>query len=114
MKYILMMNGTKANFGEYDAIQGDARVADHHRLDAARAHLLELAGDVEAAARHYRSAAAKTANLPERNYLLAQAAPTVGLKGDHPVLQRPKSWTLAACKYILDSSTSRGVAHGPT
>jgi hypothetical protein len=35
---------------------------------------LELAGDREAAVRHYRAAAAKTANLPERNYLLLQAA----------------------------------------
>jgi hypothetical protein len=43
-------------------------------LDAVRAHLLELAGDREAAVRHYRAAAAKAVNLPERNYLLTQAA----------------------------------------
>ena len=69
-----MVHGATKGLELLDALQEDARVADHHRLDAARAHLLELAGDIDAAARHYRSAAAKTANLPERNFLLAQAA----------------------------------------
>ena len=45
------------------------RLADHHRLDAVRAHLLELAGDREGAVGHYRAAASKTRSLPERNYL---------------------------------------------
>lgn len=45
-----------------------------HRLDAVRAHLLEMAGDHKAAVSHYRAAAGKTGSLPERNYLLAQAA----------------------------------------
>jgi hypothetical protein len=31
-------------------------------------------GEPEAAAKSYRAAAEKTANLPERNYLLMQAA----------------------------------------
>ncbi len=43
-------------------------------LDAVRAHLLELAHDYEAAVTNYRAAAAKTGSLPERNYLLTQAA----------------------------------------
>jgi hypothetical protein len=43
-------------------------------MDAVRAHLLELAGDRDGAVRHYRSAAGKTGSLPERNYLLTQAA----------------------------------------
>jgi hypothetical protein len=34
----------------------------------------ELAGELDAAVRHYRAVAAKTANLPERNYLMMQAA----------------------------------------
>jgi hypothetical protein len=33
-----------------------------------------LAGDGEAAIRHYRRAANLTTSLPERNYLLTQAA----------------------------------------
>ena len=32
--------------------------AGHHRLDAVRGHLLEMLGDTEAAADHYRAAAA--------------------------------------------------------
>jgi hypothetical protein len=43
-------------------------------VDAVRAHLLELAGDRKGAVSHYRAAAGKTGSLPERNYLLTQAA----------------------------------------
>jgi predicted RNA polymerase sigma factor len=46
----------------------------HHRLDAVRAHLLEMAGDRQAAIDHYRTAAERTTNIPERNYLIAKAA----------------------------------------
>jgi len=69
-----MVHGATKGLELLDALKTDARLADHHRLDAVRAHLLELAGDLEAAVRHYRAAAAKTANLPERHYLLTQAA----------------------------------------
>jgi RNA polymerase sigma factor (sigma-70 family) len=46
----------------------------HYRLDAVRAHLLELAGDVDGALTHYRAAARLTTNLPEQRYLTARAA----------------------------------------
>jgi predicted RNA polymerase sigma factor len=69
-----MVHGPTKGLELLDALDADSRLADHHRLDAVRAHLQELAGDRESAVRHYRAAAAKTANLPERNYLLAQAA----------------------------------------
>lgn len=49
-------------------------LSGHHRMDAVRAHLLEMAGGPEAATKCYRTAAGKTENLPERNYLLMQAA----------------------------------------
>jgi predicted RNA polymerase sigma factor len=52
----------------------DEQLATHHRLHAVRAHLLELKGDHAAAITNYRAAAARTASLPERNYLLTQAA----------------------------------------
>jgi predicted RNA polymerase sigma factor len=71
---VAMVHGPSRGLRLLDALQGDARVADHHRLDAIRAHLLELAGDREAAVRCYRSAAGKTGSLPERNYLLMRAA----------------------------------------
>jgi predicted RNA polymerase sigma factor len=69
-----MVHGATKGLELLDVLKTDARLADHHRLDAVRAHLLELAGDLEAAVRHYRAAAAKTANLPERHYLLTRAA----------------------------------------
>jgi RNA polymerase sigma factor (sigma-70 family) len=71
---VAMAHGATKGLEILDALKADARLADHHRLDAVRAHLLELAGDREGAVSHYRAAAGKTGNLPERNYLLAQAA----------------------------------------
>jgi RNA polymerase sigma factor (sigma-70 family) len=69
-----MVHGPKTGLDLLDGLKGDPRLADHHRLDAVRAHLLEMAGESVAAANHYRAAAGKTGNLPERNYLLMQAA----------------------------------------
>jgi RNA polymerase sigma factor (sigma-70 family) len=69
-----MVHGPRKGLELLDALQGDSRLASHHRLDAARAHLLELAGDHKTAVGHYRAAAARTASLPERNYLLTRAA----------------------------------------
>ena len=52
----------------------DERLNGNHRLDAVRAHLLELAGDVDGALVHYRAAARRTTNLPEQRYLTTRAA----------------------------------------
>lgn len=71
---VAMVHGTEEGLMLLDDLSRDPRLSGHHRLDAVRAHLLELAGDREGAIRHYRLAAGKTANLPERNYLLTQAA----------------------------------------
>jgi len=49
-------------------------LAGHHRLHAVRAHLLEMAGQVEAAIVEYRTAAGRTTSLPEQHYLTTQAA----------------------------------------
>jgi predicted RNA polymerase sigma factor len=54
-------------------LDGDERMAGHHRLPSVRAHLLEKAGDTDAAYEHYRSAAKATANLAERRYLESRA-----------------------------------------
>jgi RNA polymerase sigma factor (sigma-70 family) len=69
-----MVHGPCAGLALLDALDADGRLRGHHRLDAVRAHLLELAGDHEDAAKHFRTAAGRTTNLPERNYLLTQAA----------------------------------------
>ena len=69
-----MVHGPKEGLNLLDALKGDPRIAEHHRMDAVRAHLLEMAGNLQSAVRNYRAAAGKTDNLPERNYLLMQAA----------------------------------------
>jgi RNA polymerase sigma factor (sigma-70 family) len=69
-----MVHGPATGLKQLDALDADGRLAGNHRLDAVRAHLLELAGDYEAAIRHYLLAAGRTASLPERNYLITQAA----------------------------------------
>jgi RNA polymerase sigma factor (sigma-70 family) len=69
-----MVHGATKGLELLDALKADARLANHHRLDAVRAHLLELAGDLKGAVTHYRAASGKTGSLPERNYLLTQAA----------------------------------------
>jgi predicted RNA polymerase sigma factor len=74
-----MVHGPAKGLEMLDDLETDGRLADHYRLHAARAHLLERAGDYENAVKHYRAAAVKTASLPERNYLLTQAARIVGV-----------------------------------
>ncbi|MEU7607555.1 RNA polymerase sigma factor, partial [Streptomyces sp. NPDC041003] len=55
-------------------IPADERLAGHHRLEAVRAHLLEMAGDRAAARAAYAKAAGLTLSLPERRYLQSRAA----------------------------------------
>ena len=69
-----MVHGPKEGLNLLDGLQGEPRIAERHRLDAVRAHLLEMVGDAQAAAKYYLAAAGKAVNLPERNYLLMQAA----------------------------------------
>jgi predicted RNA polymerase sigma factor len=69
-----MVHGPAAGLDLLAALDLDKRLAGHHRLDSVRAHLLELAGDLKAAVDHYRMAAGKTTSIPERNYLMTQAA----------------------------------------
>jgi len=52
----------------------DTRLPGHHRLDAVRAHLLEMAGDTDGAVGLYLRAAGRTTSLAERDYLTARAA----------------------------------------
>jgi RNA polymerase sigma factor (sigma-70 family) len=69
-----MVHGPSAGLELLDMLGADGRLNGHHRLDAVRAHLLELAGDHQGAIAHYQAAAGRTLNLPERNYLMTQAA----------------------------------------
>jgi RNA polymerase sigma factor (sigma-70 family) len=71
-----MADGPSAGLAELDEV--DDRLAGHHRLHSVRAHLLDLAGDPEAALEHYRTAAARTTNLAEQRYLAKQVARLTG------------------------------------
>jgi predicted RNA polymerase sigma factor len=71
---LAMVNGTAAGLARLTELEADARLRDHHRLEAARAHLLERDGRIREAAEAYRRAAGRTASVAERDYLLVQAA----------------------------------------
>lgn len=67
-----MVDGPVAGLALLDTL--DDQLAGQHRLNAVRAHLLEMTGNHEAAVAHYRTAAARTTNIAEREYLARQAA----------------------------------------
>ena len=71
---VAMVHGPRAGLAVLGTIEADDRMAHTHRLDAVRGHLLELAGDIDAARDAYRRAATRTASIPERRYLALQAA----------------------------------------
>ncbi|GLY88974.1 RNA polymerase sigma factor [Actinoallomurus iriomotensis] len=66
---VAMAHGPTVGLALLDPLLTDPAMQGHHRLYAVRAHLLELNGDVEAAAENYRRAAQVTTSLPEQRYL---------------------------------------------
>jgi RNA polymerase sigma factor (sigma-70 family) len=66
--------GPPAGLALLSALDGDERMAGHHRLLSVRAHLLEKAGDTAGAYEHYRRAAKSTASLAEQRYLESRAS----------------------------------------
>ena len=75
---VAMVAGPAAGLDLLRELESDRRLAGHHRLHAARAHLLEMSGDAEAAVTSYREAARRTTSLPERRYLTGRAARLAG------------------------------------
>jgi len=71
-----MVHGADQGLRRLDEVARDERIAGHYRVHAVRAHLLEMAGDDEGAAQEYLAAAAKSASLPEQEYLRLKAART--------------------------------------
>jgi predicted RNA polymerase sigma factor len=71
---VAMVRGPRAALHLLETLDADERMTRHYRLDAVRAHLLEMAGDRAAALSSYRTAARRTTSLPERRYLEARAA----------------------------------------
>ncbi|MCZ7475508.1 MULTISPECIES: DUF6596 domain-containing protein [unclassified Micromonospora] len=66
---VAMAHGPAVGLALLDPLLADPAMRGHHRLHAVRAHLLELRGDPQAAAEHYRLAARLTGSLPEQRYL---------------------------------------------
>ena len=71
---VAMVNGPRAGLAELGTLDADARMAGNHRLHAVRGHLLELAGERDAARAAYRDAARLTRSIQEQQYLALKAA----------------------------------------
>ncbi len=71
---IAEVHGPAAGLSALAALESDQRMSGHHRLLAARAHMLEQAGELAAAAGAYREAARRALSLPERVHLAGRAA----------------------------------------
>jgi predicted RNA polymerase sigma factor len=71
---VALVRGPRAGLELLEPLRENEHTAGHHRLAAVRAHLLEMAGEHEAARAAYREAARRTTSLPERRYLEERAA----------------------------------------
>ena len=69
-----MVHGPMVGLDLLNALDDDARLQGHYRLDAVRGHLYQMTGDLARAAAYYRAAAEKTTSVPERDYLTLKAA----------------------------------------
>jgi RNA polymerase sigma factor (sigma-70 family) len=71
---VAMVDGPRAGLAVLGTLDADDRMANTHRLEAVRGHLLELAGEFDAARESYRRAATMTASVPEQRYLAMRAS----------------------------------------
>jgi predicted RNA polymerase sigma factor len=71
---VAMVDGPIVALAELQAASADPALAGHHRLAAVRAHLLEMAGDLDGARKQYQLAARRTLSMPEQRYLGSRAA----------------------------------------
>jgi predicted RNA polymerase sigma factor len=69
---VAMTDGPAKGLALLDELD-DGPLGEQHRLPAVRAHLLELAGDSDAARKQYRLAAERSVSAPERRYLVSRA-----------------------------------------
>ncbi len=63
---LAMVNGPRAGLALLGTLDADERMSHTHRLEAVRAHLLELAGEPVAARESYQRAARMTASIPSK------------------------------------------------
>jgi predicted RNA polymerase sigma factor len=71
---VAMVHGAAESLRLLAAAEADDALTGHHRMNAVRAHLLEMVGDREAARDAYLLAARRTLSFPEQRYLEARAA----------------------------------------
>jgi RNA polymerase sigma factor (sigma-70 family) len=70
---VAMVDGPDAGLRMLDPLLADKGLRTNHRLHAARAHLLDLAGRTAEARTAYSTAARFTTSIPEQHYLNAKA-----------------------------------------
>jgi predicted RNA polymerase sigma factor len=63
------VHGPSAGLAVLDTLADDDRLADHHRLHAVRAFLLERTGDLDAARAAYREAIRRATSTVEQRHL---------------------------------------------
>lgn len=71
---VAAVHGPGAGLEQLAAAEADPGLAGHHRVEAVRAHLLDLAGEHDAARAAYLLAARRTLSIPEQRYLELRAA----------------------------------------
>lgn len=71
---VAMVRGPRVALEELGIAQGDPALADHHRVDAVRGHLLEQLGHYAEARAALERAARRTASRLEQRYLLSRAS----------------------------------------
>ena len=71
---VAMADGPAAGRACLDELAADPRIGEHPRFYAVLAHLLEMAGDRDAARVSYLDAARRSTSIPQQRYLHARAA----------------------------------------
>ena len=66
---VAMVHGPASALAQLEVATHDDALADHYRVHAVRAHLLEMAGKFAAAHAEYAEAARRTLSRPEQHYL---------------------------------------------
>ena len=71
---VAMAEGHAAGRSRLAVLAADPRLAEHPRFHAVSAHLLEMAGEVDAARTAYAEAARRSTSIPQQRYLNTRAA----------------------------------------
>lgn len=79
---VAMVHGPRAGLAVVGTLEADDRMTNSHRLRAVRAHLLELAGESEAAVEAYHDAVRLSRSVPEQRYLALKAARLSAMRRD--------------------------------